>query len=86
MARDSSQRAEQWEDQQARAADKLWGMVHVWQQQNHAVLMLSGCQGILPVNFLDPHQQPSRIGTVGYCVTHISQVRKLDRRRFAGVS
>lgn len=32
------------------------------------------------------NRQPSRVGTVGYCVTHISQVKKLDHRKFAGFS
>lgn len=36
--------------------------------------------------FSGPSPTAQRIGTVGYCVTHISLVRKLDHRKFAGVS
>lgn len=41
--------------------------------------MLQGFQVILHMNLWDSHSQPKGVSMVGFCVTDISQVHKLNQ-------
>lgn len=53
--------------------------------RKHSDFMLQGFQ-ISHTNLLDPHSQLRGAGMVGLCVTDMSQVKKLNHRKFVGFS
>ena len=83
---DTSQKGEQWERPAGKSSRQALGCgVCVI-----TVKPLSACAFWLSSDFAHEFSGPSPrahgIGAVGYYVTHISQVRKLDHRKFARVS